>query len=377
VNSVNVQTMKVHLENTEPSRLRNRSEGVTTQAGRPDRSSLPARQAIDVVSARRFASELAGRRDSLTLAVTLGPWLKGHGAKVGGKVDGLENLTTTELQRRYDAADATKWSVYRTKNATSALAIQLGCDSKELRKYLASKGIDLRGADAAYVDGRQGRGVAEYYKRRSPKQERLAKKRQRDAKLNMTAEQHAAWTAKHRKSKAAWTDGQRAAFGNKVSAHRKRYLAGLSDDDIEAIDERLRKGRKRSIVVDGVRFDSTWEVPVYQLLQRLQVPFVYANTGDTKLRLHGLKRYWRPDFVFAERGIILDVKGDKRAMKKFWERDLPAFLMTDGPHLQMTLLLLTRKIQPERFSSFSDLIDACTPVYAPDKAFLVSRPVTR
>ena len=90
MNSVNVQAMKVAVENTEPSRSRNRSEGVTTQARRPDRSSLPACQVTDMSSARRFDAEASGRRDSLDLAVTSGPWLKGHGAVLDSAVSRSE-----------------------------------------------------------------------------------------------------------------------------------------------------------------------------------------------------------------------------------------------------------------------------------------------
>ena len=66
--------------------------------------------------------------------------------------------------------------------------------------------------------------------------------------------------------------------------------------------------RRKKIFHDGIWFDSTWEIKVYDFLKENQIDFEYQPDSSFPYEYVGITHYYHPDFLVC--GKIIEVKGD-------------------------------------------------------------------
>lgn len=119
---------------------------------------------------------------------------------------------------------------------------------------------------------------------------------------------------------------ERKKIGEAHSPKMKEFWKNLSDENREVLVKKISKNAGRMVTLpDGLELwiHSSWELSMYLFLSSLGKQFRYANQHGTTIRFED--HSWSPDFVLDIDKEIIEVKGDKRARPKFFERNLPAF----------------------------------------------------
>jgi hypothetical protein len=110
-----------------------------------------------------------------------------------------------------------------------------------------------------------------------------------------------------------------------------------------------------------IRFHSSWEYSMYNLLFDLNIDFKYANEHGTKLRVVG--KTWNPDFMIESKSTLIEVKGFYLAYEKFFDIDLPAFLASEFSQKYNLYLCEFDVSYHHNFSTYEDLLQACTEIH--------------
>jgi len=149
---------------------------------------------------------------------------------------------------------------------------------------------------------------------------------------------------------------EKLARGKLTSA----FWHSLNQEEMANQCYKIASGTKRytSIINDKeICFDSTWEHSLYLKLLEWNISFQYANELPCNVLDLGVK-YWNPDFIVSGYDIV-EVKGHPKAYDKFYNFDLPNFLVSEYAK-KYNVYLCTFNVSKYNILDYKSLLDLCT-----------------
>jgi len=306
------------------------------------------------------------------------PWLQ----------DKLNRESRERLEALYASKEAIVAKTVRHSDLTwsgprSAMVLllkELGCLStpyyaRLARKYFVEKGLHLSGLDAGYVQ---------------PTRSEKLKISRRDEWANLSDQEYKERICSLKKGQNSFysnvelancrsknlgtsldmfwdnlDDDAYAAICEKNKMNQVEYWHNLGPDGRAALLSKMLKGIAKyrtvpRITLSGktVYLDSSWELAMYNQLEYLRMPFGYA--GETGRSLDLIDRFWFPDFVFEDLGIIIEVKG-----LPFYERFMEKILMSfkASEYSEKFDVYLCRYSIKQQHMTFESLLDSCELVH--------------
>lgn len=270
--------------------------------------------------------------------------------------DILQKLRGSDLSVLYAQAYKVMRSKHNTRSPLISMLREAGIDSdqtsiktrRKLRRYLFDHGVELRGPDKQGFDPHTTALKSEAQRKiRAQETPKAARERMATMMKNR-------WIEKDPAALAAGIEKQRKALSKTLRNKSPEELLAIHRKAIHSFHHVTRDVNGKE-----VRFNSSWELSLFNVLERLGVDFRY---NDRVLNMGNF--LWYPDFYLPDHKTYLEVKGYYKAVQR-WNEVIQPALPRCKKLRKRSIYLVEFKCKEEGFPSLEALLAKCRLVHGP------------